>query len=41
MSENARCRWVTNEIRKALPDGENLNGEWNRARNAFCKSLGD
>lgn len=41
MSDNARCRWTTNEIRKALPEGENLNGEWNQIRNAFCKSLGD
>ena len=41
MSENARCRWVTNEIRKGLHGVDNFNREWNEFRNAFCKSLDD
>ena len=43
MSDNARCRYVTNEVRKGLhePGEQNFNQLLNQIRNDFCGTLDD
>lgn len=43
MSDNAKCRYVTNEVRKELhePGEQNYNQVFNQFRHDFCGALDD